>query len=93
MTDQPHKFSNPLKTAQGEDRAWVAPTVLKTLWLNTGTLCNLACANCYIESTPKNDRLVYLTLREVIPYLDEINPRAEAIGSINCIHQNNEKLT
>jgi hypothetical protein len=25
------------------------------------TLCNLACENCYIESSPENDRLVYLT--------------------------------
>ncbi len=45
---------------------------LKTLWFNTGTLCNLECANCYIESSPKNDRLVYLTLADVLPYLDEI---------------------
>jgi wyosine [tRNA(Phe)-imidazoG37] synthetase (radical SAM superfamily) len=40
--------------------------------LNTGTLCNLACENCYIESTPSNDRLSYLTLEEALPYLNEI---------------------
>jgi hypothetical protein len=34
---------------------------LETLWINTGTLCNLTCRNCYIESSPRNDRLVYLT--------------------------------
>jgi MoaA/NifB/PqqE/SkfB family radical SAM enzyme len=34
-------------------------------------LCNLACHNCYIESTPKNDRLVYLTRDEVRRFLDE----------------------
>ena len=66
------KFSNPVITAKGEERAWVDLTALKTLWFNTGTLCNLACVNCYIESTPKNDRLVYLTLAEVTAYLDEI---------------------
>lgn len=66
------KFSDPLVTAKGERRAWVDLTELKTLWFNTGTLCNLACANCYIESTPKNDRLVYLTHAEVVSYLDEI---------------------
>jgi len=65
-------FSDPLVTAKGEQRAWVDLTALKTLWFNTGTLCNLACVNCYIESTPKNDRLVYLTLDEVVEYLDEI---------------------
>ena len=25
---------------------------LETLWFNTGTLCNLTCRNCYIESSP-----------------------------------------
>jgi wyosine [tRNA(Phe)-imidazoG37] synthetase (radical SAM superfamily) len=50
----------------------VALHELKTLWLNTGTLCNLACENCYIESTPNNDRLSYLTLEEALPYLNEI---------------------
>ncbi len=66
------KFSDLLVTAKGEKRAWVDLTALKTLWFNTGTLCNLACTNCYIESTPKNDALVYLTHTEVVSYLDEI---------------------
>ncbi len=66
------KFSDPYVTAKGEQRAWVDLSALKTLWFNTGTLCNLACANCYIESTPTNDALVYLTHAEVVAYLDEI---------------------
>ena len=66
------KFADPLVTATGETRAWVDLTALKTLWFNTGTLCNLACENCYIESKPTNDRLVYLSLDEVVAYLDEI---------------------
>lgn len=66
------KFSDPRLTAKGEPRATVALERLKTLWFNTGTLCNLACASCYIESSPKNDALVYLTLAEVKAYLDEI---------------------
>lgn len=45
---------------------------LETLWFNTGTLCNIECANCYIESSPRNDRLEYLTLADVRGYLDEI---------------------
>ena len=69
---QSGKFVDPHVTAKGEQRAWVNLNSLKTLWLNTGTLCNLACINCYIESTPKNDALVYLTLAEVTQYLDEI---------------------
>lgn len=77
------KFSDPLTTAKGERRAWVDLMELKTLWFNTGTLCNLACVNCYIESTPKNDALVYLTHAEVVSYLDEIareNLTTEEIG-------------
>jgi len=66
------KFSDPEITAKGEKRAKVPQTGLTTLWFNTGTLCNLACKNCYIESTPKNDRLVYITHSEVLVYLDEI---------------------
>lgn len=77
------KFINSRITANGEKRAWVDLTALKTLWFNTGTLCNLACANCYIESTPKNDALIYLTFAEALEYLDEIkqdNIAVEEIG-------------
>ena len=66
------KFRNPDITAKGERRATVALGALETLWFNTGTLCNLTCANCYIESSPRNDRLAYLTTNEVRAYLDEI---------------------
>jgi uncharacterized Fe-S cluster-containing radical SAM superfamily protein len=66
------KFQNALKTADGKDRAFVDPVRLETLWFNTGTLCNIECANCYIESSPRNDRLAYLDANEVISYLDEI---------------------
>jgi len=69
----PRKFQDPFVTAKGERRAWVALTSLDTLWFNTGTLCNLTCQHCYIESSPKNDRLAYLTAAEVGEYLDEID--------------------
>ena len=68
----PRKFQDPDVTADGQERASVALTRLKTLWFNTGTRCNLECANCYIESSPRNDRLVYLAAAEVAAYLDEI---------------------
>ncbi len=66
------KFSDPKLTAKGEERATVALEALETLWFNTGTLCNITCAHCYIESSPKNDRLAYLSLEDVRSYLDEI---------------------
>ena len=68
----PEKFVDPFVTADGSTRASVNLVQLETLWFNTGTLCNLACTNCYIESTPSNDRLVYISLDEVKGYLDEI---------------------
>jgi len=65
-------FSDPDWTAKGERRARVALTSLRTLWFNTGTLCNIECGHCYILSSPTNDALVYLTAAEVTRYLDEI---------------------
>lgn len=65
-------FTNPDVTVGGEPRAQVALRALSTLWFNTGTLCNIECAHCYIESSPRNDQLVYLTVADVRPYLDEI---------------------
>jgi len=66
------KFTDPHTTADGKSRARVALTRLDTLWVNTGTLCNLTCAHCYIESSPSNDRLAYISRQELRSYLDEI---------------------
>ena len=57
------KFRDPAITAKGERRAIVRLSGLQTLWFNTGTLCNLTCGHCYIESSPRNDRLAYLVAR------------------------------
>ena len=64
-------------TAKGDPRAHVMLERLETLWINTGTLCNLACKSCYIESSPTNDALVYLSLAEADAYFDE----AERLGT------------
>ncbi len=77
------KFRDARVTAAGEPRARVTPGALKTLWFNTGTLCNITCRNCYIESSPSNDRLAYITEAEVKAFLDEIaaeNLPVEEIG-------------
>jgi hypothetical protein len=68
----PAKFRNPDLTAKGEPRAHVPLSRLDTLWINTGTLCNITCANCYIESSPTNDQLEYIRLSELEALLDEI---------------------
>ena len=72
------KFKDAMVTAKGEERAHVGLRALETLWFNTGTLCNLTCRNCYIESSPRNDRLVYLTAAEAAAYLDEIEDNGHA---------------
>jgi radical SAM family protein len=77
------KFADPEVTLSGERRASVAPVGLQTLWFNTGTLCNVACTNCYIESSPRNDRLAYLRRDEVRAYLAEAasaHPELAEIG-------------
>lgn len=76
------KFKNPLVTAKGEPRARVRLTSPKTLWFNTGTLCNIECVNCYIESSPTNDALVYISPDEVRDYLDQLDDRQWPVTDI-----------
>lgn len=73
----PRKFDDPDVTAKGEPRARVGLRKLETLWFNTGTLCNIECRSCYIESSPLNDRLVYISRAEVSQFLEE----AKALGT------------
>lgn len=69
------KFKEWNITADGSERAEVKLERPQTLWFNTGTLCNIECANCYILSSPKNDALVYLTADEVTNYLNQLRDR------------------
>jgi hypothetical protein len=61
----PAKFKDALVTAKGESAPTWRCGRSRRLWFNTGTLCNLTCQNCYIESSPRNDRLAYLSAAEV----------------------------
>ncbi len=76
------KFLDPHITADGQPRARVPLVRPETLWFNTGTLCNITCVNCYIESSPANDRLVYLTETEVRDFLDQIAARGWPVREI-----------
>ncbi len=78
----PKPFADPTRTARGERRAAVPLKRLETLWFNTGTLCNITCENCYIESSPGNDRLSYLTLGDVGAFLDEIAELPQPVSLI-----------
>ena len=66
------KFKDPRLTAKGEVRASVPLSSLDTLWINTGTLCNIECQNCYIYSSPTNDELVYFALEDAVKLFDEM---------------------
>lgn len=76
------KFVDPFVTADGADRAVVPLEQPRTLWFNTGTLCNIECVNCYILSSPTNDDLVYLTAEEVTGYLDQLQERQWPVTEI-----------
>ena len=60
----------------------MAPTGLQTLWVNTGTLCNITCASCYIESSPRNDALSYISPAEVAAFVDEAAARGEPLEEV-----------
>ena len=76
------KFQDSVTTANGQMRATVPLSHPETLWFNTGSLCNITCVNCYIESSPQNDRLVYLTEDEVRDFLDQIEARQWPVHEI-----------
>lgn len=76
------KFSDPDVTADGAPRASVPLVGARTLWFNTGTLCNIECLRCYIESSPTNDRLVYITRAEVEDFLGQIAARGWPVTEI-----------
>lgn len=76
------KFEDPFLTADGSDRASVSLSHPKTLWFNTGTLCNITCSNCYIDSSPTNDQLVYLTRDDVVEYLNQLKERSWPVHEI-----------
>ncbi|MFT4715281.1 MAG: organic radical activating enzyme [Paracoccaceae bacterium] len=76
------KFEDRFVTADGQTRASVELIGAETLWFNTGTLCNIECVNCYIASSPTNDDLVYLTVADIEPYLDQIVDRAWPVTEI-----------
>lgn len=73
----PAKFKDPEMTAKGENRAHVSFNALETLWFNTGSLCNIECENCYIQSSPTADHFIYLTPDDMAPYLDEVDEIAD----------------
>lgn len=65
------KFKEAKVTSDGSERGYVDFQQLETLWFNTGSQCNIDCENCYMESSPTNDTLVYLSKDEILSYVEE----------------------
>jgi uncharacterized Fe-S cluster-containing radical SAM superfamily protein len=76
------KFRDPDWTASGARRASVPLEALRMLWINTGSLCNIECRYCYIDSSPENNRLAYITRAEVVAFLDEITRDGLPTGEV-----------
>ncbi|MBT3234403.1 MAG: radical SAM protein [Bdellovibrionales bacterium] len=76
------KYQHRLLTADMSERASVLLTTLKTVWFNSGSRCNFSCQNCYMESSPDNDRLDYLESEDITPYLDEIEVDFPAVDQV-----------
>jgi len=76
------KFNDLNLTAEGKSKAFIEAKDLKTLWFNTGTLCNLTCKNCYIESSPSNDRLSYLSFDEYFSVINEAKEEGYNLSEI-----------
>ncbi len=68
----------PLPVGRSRPEApWVALDHLDTLWFQvTGTICNLRCTHCFISCAPDNHTFEFLTLAEVLGWLE----RSEAWG-------------
>ncbi|MDO6563442.1 radical SAM protein [Amphritea sp. 1_MG-2023] len=58
-------------TADGADRGYIRPHLLKELWFHTGTACNLSCDFCLEGSSPGDKRLELVKLEDVTPYIDQ----------------------
>lgn len=60
-----------LSTAGGQARGYIESVTLEELWFHTGTNCNLSCPFCFEGSKPGDNRIQFITLEEVRPFVDE----------------------
>lgn len=76
------KFQHPTITASGAERASVPFDGLRTLWVNTGTVCNLSCAGCYIELSPQNDRLSWFLPADLQALIAQAHRLGEPLAEV-----------
>ncbi len=71
----------PMENRQPDESTPIVPLQrLATLWVNTGTLCNLSCINCFMDSTPSNDSLAYFTASDFQSVLAQAPDSVTEIG-------------
>ncbi len=69
-----HEKSNDpawLRTPEGQPRGYIESQALRELWFHTGTNCNLACPFCLEGSKPGDNRIEFLSLDDVRPFVAE----------------------
>lgn len=74
-----HSASSPPVPAETARLAPSGPAIslehLDALWLQVaGTVCNLRCSHCFISCAPENDTLEFLTLEDVLGWLEIARP-------------------
>ncbi|GAB6184956.1 radical SAM protein [Thermopirellula anaerolimosa] len=62
---------NWLFTPEGHFRGYIDAAKLSELWFHTGTNCNLSCPFCFEGSKPRDNRIEFLTLDDVRPFVTE----------------------
>lgn len=60
-----------IQTPTGEPRGYIDAVGLTELWFHTGTNCNLACPFCLEGSRPGDNRIEFLSLEDVKPFVAE----------------------
>ena len=60
-----------LLTPDGTARGYIESQVLTELWFHTGTNCNLSCPFCLEGSKPGDNRIEFITLEDVKPFIAE----------------------
>src|SRR3972149_1175506 len=60
-----------LLAPDGTARGYIESQALTELWFHTGTNCNLSCPFCLEGSKPGDNRIQFIALNDVKPFVDE----------------------
>jgi len=62
-----------LKKKQGfiEFKKQEGKSKIDDLWFMVGSRCNLTCSHCYVGSSPTNNSLEQISIKDILPYLED----------------------